>query len=698
MIVTEAAGLHVGTVEMCSPTEIKILLDADAPQDTAFNAGRPQGFPRLNGYVLIPNEGGTVVAVIGRMTMEPAPAPSSNPSSRDMINLPLSRRRLFVTPLGVLETGRKTVSSPAVYRFRRGIASYPAVGDAVALPSPEQLRAVVQASGVDARVHIGNSRTALDTPITIDPDKLFGRHVGVFGNTGSGKSCTVAGLIRWSIEAASIDRQGMNGRFIILDPNGEYRTCFSDLKEKIRVKVFSVEPSDGEEQLVVPSWIWNGHEWSAALEASSGTQRPILMQAIRQLRTASNAGGEKMGTGDAPGAELLLLSSQLRAYADYLRAARAQGVAVLGTFPQFKSLHENMAGMETRFATVRERIPEADPVSEALTNALEVSREVRQRRTGFWQGQDRPGQFQDADIEEILSALDQIGPLLPQVMNASGPSEDMPIPFDPAGLSGMVELLAGLQPGNILQHMAGLDLRVKTLLSDTRIAPIIAPTGNDVTFVKWLSELFGDATDPRGQITVVDLSLVPSDVLATIVAVLGRVAFETAQRYRRLNRVTLPTVIVLEEAHNFVQRQGPDADKASAVDRCRSVFEKIAKEGRKFGIGLMLSSQRPAELSPTIIAQCNSFILHRIVNDRDQELVSRLAPDSTGPLLRELPSLPTQQAILMGIATEIPLVFDVRKLDDSTRPSSENPDYWDVWTGKRPLQPDFEAVVASWLG
>ena len=76
----------------------------------------------------------------------------------------------------------------------------------------------------------------------------------------------------------------------------------------------------------------------------------------------------------------------------------------------------------------------------------------------------------------------------------------------------------------------------------------------------------------------------------------------------------------------------------------------------------MLSSQRPSELSLTIVAQCNSFILHRIVKDRDQELVSRLAPDSSGMLLKELPSLPTQKAILMGIATEIPLVFDVRYL------------------------------------
>src|SRR6185312_2250741 len=171
----------------------------------------------------------------------------------------------------------------------------------------------------------------------------------------------------------------------------------------------------------------------------------------------------------------------------------------------------------------------------------------------------------------------------------------------------------------------------------------------------------------------------------TVISVLGRIVFEAAQRHRRLTGDTMPTVIVLEEAHNFVQRELADSDESISASRCRHVFEKIAKEGRKFGVGLVLSSQRPAELSPTIVAQCNSFLLHRIVNDRDQELVRRLVPDSAGALLKELPSLPSQQAILIGIATEIPVVVDIAGLAVPQRPQSRNPDLWDVWTGVRPV-------------
>jgi DNA helicase HerA-like ATPase len=237
------------------------------------------------------------------------------------------------------------------------------------------------------------------------------------------------------------------------------------------------------------------------------------------------------------------------------------------------------------------------------------------------------------------------------------------------------------------------------LLADQRITPIIAPDGGGPSLGSWLQELFGAGDGGKGQITVLDLSLVPSDVMTTIVSVLGRLVLETAQRHRRATGATLPTVLVLEEAHNFVQRQGPDTDESGASTRCRQIFEKIAKEGRKFRVGLLLSSQRPAELAPTSVAQCNSFILHRIVNDRDQELVSRLAPDSTGKLLKELPSLPTlptQKAILIGIATEIPLVFDVRPLPTPQRPSSAHPDFWDVWTQQRDLDLDLSDLASDW--
>lgn len=102
--------------------------------------------------------------------------------------------------------------------------------------------------------------------------------------------------------------------------------------------------------------------------------------------------------------------------------------------------------------------------------------------------------------------------------------------------------------------------------------------------------------------------------------------FEALRRYRKINKVSLATVLVMEEAHTFIKGYWLDAERSDPSIVCCQVFERIAREGRKFGLGLLLSSQRPSELSQTVLSQCNTFILHRISNDRDQDLVKRLVP------------------------------------------------------------------------
>src|SRR5699024_1056075 len=142
----------------------------------------------------------------------------------------------------------------------------------------------------------------------------------------------------------------------------------------------------------------------------------------------------------------------------------------------------------------------------------------------------------------------------------------------------------------------------------------------------------------------------------------------------------LPTVLVLEEAHSFVGRDSNAGEVPTTRELCRETFERIAREGRKFGLGLVLSSQRPSELSATVLSQCNSFLLHRLVNDRDQDLVGRLVPDALGALLRELPSLPSRQAVLLGWATPIPTLVEIHELPESQRPRSSDPEFWSTWT------------------
>jgi hypothetical protein len=333
------SALTIGTVESVAPDEIRILLELDAPQAVALNPGYPTRFPRLGGYILIPVEVGSMVGVVSWLGVERSPYPK-RPGLRDfgLVDLPFPLRKLSVVPLGTL------ASLPqGDYVLRRGVTSYPSVGDAALLPTAEQLAALVEAHGPNRRVRIGRSPVAADAPVHVDPDKLFGRHLAILGNTGSGKSCSVAGLIRWSLEAAATERTDRrpNARFLVLDPNGEYRRTFADFDQ---VRLFAVEADAETAALQVPAWMWNSGEWAAFTQAAPGTQRPLLMQALRNLR-----GGAQLGADSD-----VRLARQARGLRDMLAAKLSAGPqAHSGEFRARKSCGDLLSLIESelgRFA------------------------------------------------------------------------------------------------------------------------------------------------------------------------------------------------------------------------------------------------------------------------------------------------------------------------------------------------------------
>lgn len=308
--------------------------------------------------------------------------------------------------------------------------------------------------------------------------------------------------------------------------------------------------------------------------------------------------------------------------------------------------------------------------------------------------------FTDVQVQEIIEKLKAILAKLGGITYQDGPDEDIPVPFKGIEFADHLQMLA--EQEGVSQYVDFLVSRIRTFLSDARMIQVVGDSGA-VTLAGWLAEYIG-STDCDREITIIDLSLVPSEVIHVVTAVIARIVFDALQRYLKLNKVVLPTVLVMEEAHTFVKRYKEDADNQDAASVCCQVFERIAREGRKFGLGLVLSSQRPSELSPTVLSQCNTFLLHRISNDRDQELVHRLVPDNLKGLLRELPSLPSQNAVLLGWASELPLLVKMRDLPKSQQPRSDDPDFWNVWVGKdekgEPIvrDADWKPIADDWQG
>jgi len=685
--IERVASLAIGMVESVSPSEIRVILEIDAPQATALNTGVPTRFPRINGYVLIPNEAGALVGLVTWLGVERSAFPKrTGLKDFGLIDLPFPLRKMSISPLGSLQMEYDTCSSSDILKLERGVSVFPSVGDAVHLPTEKQLKSIIEAHGSDRRVQIGTSPLAADAKVFVDPNKLFGRHVAVLGNTGSGKSCTVAGLIRWSLEQAARDIEendrdaGVNARFIILDPNGEYSETFSDIGEGVRI--FKVPPvDDPEKPLSLPAWMWNSHEWTAFAGAAPGAQRPLLLRALREMRSGVES------TDPIEKRLMRVFGTRLR----QLRSILAQGPTAYTEFP-----HVNKCGKILRALTqeASEYSQESEEFSEALETVAEIAESVAS--SCAWTsraGTEGFNPFNEIDLTRVVENLQPIIDDLPDTPEPTFQSEDAPIPFDVEELPGHLEVIAEEQAAQFVQW---LNMRIRTIVSDGRLKRIVAPD-KQPSLVEWLTDYIGDDGAKNGQIVIIDLSLVPSDVLQVVIAAAARIVFEAAQRYKKINEEELPTVLVLEEAHTFIHRSArDDADATNAAVMCRRTFERIAREGRKFGVGLVLSSQRPSELSETVLAQCNTFILHRIVNDRDQQLVTRLVPDNLAGLLSELPSLPTRRAILLGWVVPVPVLVEINELPRNHCPTSQDPSFWEVWTGEEERPIDWDEIADDW--
>ncbi len=668
-----ADSLRIGTVDFVSPDEIKVLLDIEAPDGVALNTGTPRPFPKINGYVLLPADLGYLVAQVEWITVERSQYPKrKGMQDFGLVDLPYPLRKMSLNPLGVLTHEGTDQKGESQYRFRRGVESYPSVGDAVLLPTPGQLRAIVE-SGDNRRVQIGTSPLAGNARVCIDPDRLFGRHLAVLGNTGSGKSCSVAGLIRWSLEAAKAACGGKepNARFIVLDPNGEYAKTFEGLSQ---VRVYAVEPEEGMEQLQVPLWFWNSAEWSAFTQASPRAQRPALVQALRSVRD------DVFNAGVTPSHDM---RRYLRTLVAALQVERSSGNPWRGGGPA-KGFRDRVQVWAESLKNNASFLAVETEALEGLNQHIELLLKTHQ---GEW-----PKIFTRQEVDDLISELSS-------VYSVFGGSDTDILPIDadvPRQFTGdqlLRSLEATAEQLGVSEYVETMQMRIRTILSDSRMK-IVSGDATDLTLDQWLQDYIGDNQSSNGSITVIDLSLVPAEVLHIITAVIARMALEALQRYRKLNRgKALPTALVMEEAHTFIKRYKDDAENQNSSAICCQVFEKIAREGRKFGLGLVLSSQRPSELSPTVLSQCNSFLLHRISNDRDQELVHRLVPDNLRGLLRDLPTLPARHAILLGWASELPVLVQMNALPEEQRPKSDDPGFWAVWTGQDSDGQDVERSV-----
>lgn len=235
--------------------------------------------------------------------------------------------------------------------------------------------------------------------------------------------------------------------------------------------------------------------------------------------------------------------------------------------------------------------------------------------------------------------------------------------------------------GSLYGKLTNFVNRLENKINDNRLDFLLAQKSKDITFEETLNQLIGYQTGKQSNVTVIDLSGVPFEVLSITVSLISRMVFEYGYFYKRLRNAKdpnekinndIPILLVYEEAHKYV----PNSDLVKYRSSKKSI-ERIAKEGRKYGITLLLASQRPSEISETIFSQCNNFIAMRLTNPVDQGYVKKLLPDTLGTLIDTMPSLKQGEALLVGESIILPSIVQIDRCVNE--PSSNDIPYWELW-------------------
>ena len=278
---------------------------------------------------------------------------------------------------------------------------------------------------------------------------------------------------------------------------------------------------------------------------------------------------------------------------------------------------------------------------------------------------------------------------------------DSPVPFSMDALLEElnrlnVEMVPGARTekqGDFHGKLSRMIARLENKRTDRRLGFLFQPS-EEASKLSWLSDLSrtllagtSQQSNKIGGIKIIDFSEVPSDILPLIVSLIGRLAFSLQQW--TISEKRHPIALFCDEAHLYVPERA-EGDAANEVSI--RIFEKIAKEGRKYGVGLVVISQRPSEVNHTVLSQCNNLVTMRLTNAEDQSVIRRLLPDSLGGFSDVLPILDTGEALVVGDASLLP--SRVRIQEPKAKPNSGTVDFWDKWLEREYKEGINEAVTA----
>ncbi len=513
---------------------------------------------RIGSYVAIRQNAVNIIAMVTRMTEQEALAdPTIETPGEISARLPFAKRLARLTPIGSLDPDG---------RFERGVGQYPTTGAEVHAIGSAEITKMFERFHAEG-FEVGSLTTHPSIKVSLHASNLFGRHFAILGQTGSGKSWTVASVVQKAVAEMP------KAHIIILDLHGEYSWKRENENRHYAFDEAVVRHVDARD-LEIPYWLMTYAELCDLL--------------IDQTDYSAH--------------------NQTTVFRDALHAQR-----------------------------------------------LAEGKQLELPRTTL----DTPVFF---DIGEIRKAVEAKNGLVPGKTN---------------------NMIKGPLTGAFDNFLMRLDSKLNDVRYDFLLKPKIR---NNSASLSTLLRDFVGLGQPKVAVTVIDLSSVPFDVRPTVAAQIGRLAFEF--NYWNPEYREFPILLICEEAHAYIPRASE-----SQFAGARKSMERIAKEGRKYGVGLGVVSQRPHEVSETVLAQCGTFICLRITNPDDQAYVRRLVPESESDLVSVLAGLGRGEALVLGEAVPLPTRLQFEK--PSPAPNSDDIDFYNKWKDG-PEDVDVDAIVKRW--
>lgn len=565
-------------------------------------------------------------------------------------------RELMLKPIGTINKENK---------FSLGVGIYPSLYTNVDIITNEDMHIILsnQYNTNEPEIHksfnLGISKNLINYPIDISIDDFFNIHSAVLGNSGSGKSNTIAHIIQSIYRKKENSAKG--SKLIIFDVNGEYRQAFKkDLNKEITIKYFrpnlKKENSDEHtEVFYMPHFLMSLDEWSSFLLATDATQRPfwdkVLQESYKFYKISTSEDEDSKKFINYLRYKLCMLLSSVLSQADTdtsrITTAGALILKIQDIINSDQSL-KTKCEKEELFADI---------------DKLHVNCKIEYGQNHNKLDQAVKSINKKIDYKEIQKIFDE--------KLDDGEFFD----YNFLKISAEMILLEEDAKGNRLMrgYTSTMLNRLDYFIYNNDCKFMREMPDNIKSVDSYFKYLWGDENKTKTQLIIIDTSELSIDVLETLTSVLSRLIFSQRKELHNDERRKKPVHLILDEAHRYIKQDYKYLLR-------ENIFEKIAREGRKYSLYLLISSQRPSELSETVLSQCGNFIIHRIQNEVDMRYINAILPYFSDDFVNKIKQSIPGEALIFGHCVSMPLHVTINK--SNPEPNSKNCEITKEWFGR----------------